>query len=931
LIRSDRAHATLTVYTSSRLALTPGTRLGIYEVTAQIGEGGMGQVYRATDTKLKRQVAIKILPPALAIEHDRLARFQREAEVLASLNHPNIAGIYGLEEGGGTTALVMELVEGEDLSQRIARGAIPLNEALPIATQIAEALETAHEQGIIHRDLKPANIKVRDDGTVKVLDFGLAKAMDPAGTSSVNAMNSPTLSIHATQAGIILGTAAYMSPEQVRGSAVDKRSDIWAFGCVLYEMLTGRVAFSGKSVSDTIATILTRELDWAALPAATPAHVRKLLQRCLRKDPKQRLHDIADVRIELEESSTAPSDTSSFVGRRKPITLTTAVIVAALMLAVVGALIASRLGGSKSETLPVTHVQISVSPAETLAPGRWIEETATSIALSPDGRTLAFVGRRGTTDQIYIRRLDRREAVALAGTNGASNLFFSTDGRRVGFLAENALKRIAVDGGPPVQLCRVERIVGASWGSDDTIVFGTYGGGLMRVPAAGGTPEELTTLDRAAGEVGHRLPHFVPGAKAVVFTIVRNAFDPRTSQIAVVTVATRARTVLLDDGADGQYVASGHLVFGRLGKLFAVPFDVERLQIRGAPAGILDDVMQSAGGRSATETYAVQVAFSSTGELAYVRGGALPAQDQAVVWVDRKGDVQPLPLPVAEYLSPRLSPDGARVAFDSRGLNRSIWVHDLERGTTTAITQAGSPAYPVWTPDGKRIAFGAGATGPRNLFWISADGSGAPERLATSPFGQWPASWSPDGRTLLFMTYSPETKNDIWALDVSQRPPAARPVIRTPGEDFDPMLSPDGRWLAYTSDESGEAQVYVQPFPALGPKHQVSVNRGVSPTWSRDGQRLFFLDAALFQDAHLFSVDLTLSSTYSASIPRRVLDLPASYLFQSGGVTPNYDVALDGTRFLGIQSRTGPPQAPATEIQLTFNAFAELRARAPAK
>ena len=377
-------------------------------------------------------------------------------------------------------------------------------------------------------------------------------------------------------------------------------------------------------------------------------------------------------------------------------------------------------------------------------------KTNTAIALSPDGRTLAFVGRRGTTDQIYVRALDRREAVALAGTDGAYNPFFSPDGRWIGFGAADVLKRVAVDGGPPVQICRAERLAGASWGSDETIVFGN-GGGLMRVPAGGGTPEELTKLDRAAGEVDHRLPHFVPGAKAVLFTIVRNAFDPRMSQIAVVTMATHARSVLLDDGADGQYVPSGHLVFGRLGKMFAVPFDVERLQIRGAPAGVLDDVMQSAGGRSANESYAMQVAISAAGELAYVPGGPLPAQDQAVVWVDRNGSVRPLPLPVAEYWSPRLSPDGRRIAFDSRGLNRSIWVYDLERGTSTAVTQAGAPGYAVWAPDGKRIAFGAGATGPRNLYWAAADGSGTPERLTTSEFPQWPSSWSKDGRTLLFM------------------------------------------------------------------------------------------------------------------------------------------------------------------------------------
>jgi hypothetical protein len=403
------------------------------------------------------------------------------------------------------------------------------------------------------------------------------------------------------------------------------------------------------------------------------------------------------------------------------------------------------------------------------------------------------------------------------------------------------------------------------------------------------------------------------------------------SQIAVLTMATRARKVLLDDGADARYVPSGHLLFGRLGKLLAVPFDAGRLEITGAQAGILNDVMQSAGGRSSNESSALQVAVSTAGELAYVPGGPLPARDQAVAWVDRNGGVRPLPLPVAEYWSPRLSPDGRRVAFDSRGLNRSIWVYDLERGTSTAITQAGTPAYAVWTPDGKRIVYAAGATGNRNLFWSAADGSGAPERLTTSEFPQWPSSWSPDGRTLLFVQQDPAgTGSDIWALDAGQRPAVARPVLQTPSDDAYPVLSPDGRWLAYSSNESRTYQVYVQPYPNLGARHQVSVNGGMSPVWSRDGRRLFYVQGQQLQKTQLFSVDVTAGSSFAAGIPRLVLELPPTALFLSPP-SPGYDVALDGASFLGVQIRPGPAQPLATEIQLTLNAFEELRARAPAK
>jgi serine/threonine-protein kinase len=818
----------------------------------------------------------------------------------------------------------MELLDGETLADRLKKGALPLDEGLKIAVQIADALDAAHRRGIMHRDLKPGNVMLTKTGA-KLLDFGLAKATGPAVASAGLSM-APTTPPQLTAQGTILGTFQYMAPEQVEGQETDARTDIFAFGCVLYEMLAGRKAFEGKTPASLVGAILKDPAPRvsALLPLA-PSSLDHVVTTCLAKNPDERWQSAADIERELKWIAVSALERHAIAniapaGRWR--SAERALIAGVSLLAGIGLMWA--IGTRRAPaTAPVTHVQVGVSPAETLPP----RPTLTAIALSPDGRTLAFVGRRGTTDQIYIRALDRRDAVALAGTEGAANPFFSPNGRSVGFWAAGALRRVAVDGGPPVQICQTPAAVGATWGSDDTIVFGTLTEGLKRVPASGGTPEELTKPDRAAGEISHRLPHLLPGAKAIVFTVVRNTIDLRMNQIVVLTLATRARKVLFDDGADARYVPSGHLLYARLGKLLAVPFDAARLEVTGAQAGILDDVMQVAGGRSAAESGAMQLTTSETGALAYVPGGILPEGDQAVVWVDRKGSIRLLPLPVAGYTAPRLSPDGRRVAFDSRGLNRTIWIYDLERGTRTALTQSGTPAYAVWTPDGKRIVFAAGATGNRNLFWSLADGSGAPERLTTNEFSQWPASWSPDGRTLLFVQQTPANGADIWALDVGARPPAARPVLRTPGYNGWPALSPDGRWLAYASNESRTLQVYVQPYPTLGARHQVSVNGGASPVWSRDGRQLFFVEGTGTQ---LFSVDVTPGASFGAGIPRLVLELPQGAIFVGAPAT-GYDVSLDGASFIGIQARPGPAQPTTTQIQLTLNAFEELRVRAPAK
>ena len=678
------------------LSLTPGTRLGVYEITAPIGEGGMGQVFRARDTKLDRDVAIKILPDAFAHDADRLARFQREAKTLASLNHPHIAGIYGLEESGGMTALVMELVEGDDLSQRIARGAIPLDEALPIAKQIAEALEAAHEQRIIHRDLKPANIKVRADGTVKVLDFGLAKAMEPASVSA-SAMSSPTITTPAmTLQGVILGTAAYMAPEQAKGRAVDKRADIWAFGVVLYEMLTGRRLFDAEDMSETLAAVLTRDVSLTTLPAAIPARLRTLLRDCLIRDPRQRLRDIGDARIVLEQViAGAPGDVSTPASvnaivpawRRALPWASTAALAAGLATVIV------MWAPWRQPAAPprVTRTTITASGAAALT----ITGIDRDLALSPDGTHVVYVGNGGT--QLFVRALDALEPVAIVSGGDVRGPFVSPDGQWVGFFENvTTLRKVAITGGPPITLARLGAIPrGATWAPDDTIIFATSdpATGLQRVSAAGGTPEVLTRPDYAQGEANHLWPEILPGGRAVLFTIMSQTGGLETAQVAVHDLRTGIHKALLRGGSHGRYVASGlaspklvegglastkpgevgHLVYVAAGTLRAMAFDPNRLETHGTSVPVLP--------RLATTSFgAGDFAVAADGTLVYVDApGSLAANARTLVWVDRTGKEEPVAAPPRVYQHPRLSPDGTRVALTSNDQENDLWIWDLAR------------------------------------------------------------------------------------------------------------------------------------------------------------------------------------------------------------------------------------------------------------
>src|SRR5262245_2596699 len=694
------------------VSLASGTRLGPYELLAPLGAGGMGEVYRARDTKLNRDVALKILSEAFALDPDRLARFKREAQVLASLNHQNIAGIYGFEESDGVQAIVLELIEGATLADRIAQGAIPLDEALPIARQITEALEAAHEQGIIHRDLKPANIKLRPDGTVKVLDFGLAKAVEPSIGGDVS--HSPTITSPAmTRMGVILGTAAYMSPEQARGKAVDKRADIWAFGCVLYEMLTARRAFAGDEVSDTLASVLAREPDWTLLPASLSPVLGTYLRRCLHKEPRQRIHDIADVRLALEgafESATGnagsrgqdPTDVQTRVDtavasvrrmhRRRM------ALVGATTLVIGGASVGTAVWWTMRAAPPrVLRAEVTTAGATALSVSGFDRD----LAITPDGSRVVY----RSNNQLLVRALEKLEPDVLSGLGAPRGVFVSPDGELVGFFDRTTMKKVALTGGPPLPITRIDGAGsrGATWGPDRTIVYATDAAstGLQRVSAAGGDATVLTTPNRERGEGDHLWPEFLPGGHAVLFTISAATGGLDNAQIAVFNLETGTPKVLVRGGHHAHYVPTGHLVYGAGGTLRAAPFDRRRLEVSGAPVPVVDHVVTAATG-------AVDVAIAANGTMVYVPADAR-ATARSLVWVDRMGREEPVSAPRRAYQYPRISPDGTRVALDVRDEDLDIWMWDFARLTFTRLTfDPGGDEYPVWMPDGRRVIFGSG-------------------------------------------------------------------------------------------------------------------------------------------------------------------------------------------------------------------------------
>jgi serine/threonine protein kinase len=913
------------------MALASGTRLGSYEVVAQIGAGGMGEVYRARDAKLGRDVAIKVLPEAFAHDADRLSRFQREAKMLASLNHPNIATIHGLEQSGETSYLVMELVSGETLAERVKAGPLGIEEALKIAVQIAEALEAAHEKSIIHRDLKPANVKVTPEGKVKVLDFGLAKAF-AGDAANDDPSNSPTLSAAATMQGTILGTAAYMSPEQARLKAVDKRTDIWAFGCVLYELLAGRQAFQGETTTEILAAVLRGEPDWQVLPTSAPVKIRDLLRRCLQKDVNKRSRDAGDLRLDIEEalaapvtaelSNAAPTKGIRMLGRRALI-----LSLGTLLGAVMASLAIWSLKPSPPQ--PVSRLVVNLPPDQHLAG----LENGSAVAFSPDGTHLAYVARQGNFQQLYLRSMDSLEGRPIPGTEEAVNPFFSADGQWLGFFAGGKLKKVSVSGGSALTLGDFLTSFGASWGSRGMIAFAPANvSGIRQVSDAGGTPQPLIHLEK--DNTNLRWPEFLPGGQAVLFSFGPSA-NWSNAQVAVQSVGTGERHNLIQGGTSPRYAPSGHLVYVQAGTLMAVPFDPQRLTATGTAVPVLEGVLQSTSG-------AAQYSISGTGSLAYIAGGAQVIQSR-LVWVSRTGAEQPLAVPGHTYVNPRLSPDGRLVSVDIREQGGQIWVYDLARGTLTRLTFEGNiNQTPAWTPDGKRVAFQSNKEGPINLFWLLADGSGGLERLATSEYLQAPNSWSPDGQLLAFTEFNPTTGWDIWVLrmgDTSQgsvqvpsagsgqAPSAssgqvrkAQPFLRTPFTEGAPRFSPDGRWLAYVSNESGRNEIYVQAYPGPSGKWQISTDGAAEPVWNRNGRELFYRSGG-----KMMAVDIATQPSFAAGKPRMLFEGP---YVPTLATIPNYDVSLDGQRFLMLKP-SEQAQAAATQINVVLNWFEELKQKVP--
>ena len=785
------------------MAIGPGSRVGPYEVTELLGEGGMGTVWRAHHPALKRDVALKVLPDAFASDPERLARFQREAQILASLNQPNIAHVYGLEDVDGSKTLVMELVEGPTLADRIANGPIPVDEALPIAKQIAEALEAAHEQGIIHRDLKPANIKVRSDGTVKVLDFGLAKALEPMSVLSPGRSLSPTITTPAmTRAGAILGTAAYMSPEQARAMLADRRADIWAFGCVLYEMLTGYRAFDGEEVTDTLAAVLRDEVDWTKLPRLHP-RLAEVLKRCFQKDPRRRLRDIGDFRIELDEVLDNPAGAAlqnfTVASRRPPTVLVYGLVAAAgALLAIAGAW---YLGAA--ETQPITRFLVDL-PANQ----NWTSNDGVGVSISPDGRFVAYTATNAQgIRQLFLRPLTAYNSAPISASEGAYHPFFSPDSRHLGFFVSGSLRRVAIDGGNPIEITsRIDASArGATWAGDGNVYFGGASG-VSRVAASGGVPERVTSVDKHGGAVAHRWPEAIPGHQGLLFTVFSG--DLESSRIAFLSLQSNEWKVLLDEtGHHARYAPTGHVVYLRGSTMMAVPFDIDRHEITGTPAPVLDGVASNSGGAS-------HFRFSENGTLAYIPGQSSSSVMRAFlsspVWVDAKGNEEPIGAPLGRYLDPVIAPDATRVAMTvvEEDGTRDIWIWDVGRRTWTVLTRGSSDnEAPVWTSDGHSIVYSSDRNGPdQDLYMQSADGIGEARRLTrddrtatVGDAGRYPASVSSDGRSLFFVEVG--TTNAVGALRLDREGPLERLF-----EGLDPRPSPDGRWLAYSSDESGSRQ-----------------------------------------------------------------------------------------------------------------------------
>ena len=886
------------------MPLAPNSQLGSYLILGPLGAGGMGEVYLARDSKLGRDVALKVLPEQVAQDRDRLSRFTREAQLLASLNHPNIAAIYGVEAAGGSFALVLEYVNGETLAERINKGPIPVTDLLRYALQIAQALEAAHEKGVVHRDLKPANVKITTEGVIKVLDFGLAKAMENEQGLSQSLSQSPTISVAATNAGVILGTAGYMSPEQARGLPVDRRADIWAFGVVIFEMLSAKRVFEGDTVADTFARLLEREPDWEQLPKRTPMALRKLLRRCLTKSTKDRLQAIGEARNVLEELISDPAaqnniEVTQYPRWKKILPWALAPFFLA------GGLLLKSSGVTADR--PVSQFEQPLPPNSLL-----VHNYRRGVDLSPDGRKMVFVARlgdpAGPPRSLYIRSLDRWDAIALAGTEGAMSPTFSFDGAWVGFQQGQQIKKLSLAGGEATVV--VEKLnsqgpewgpPGISWGKNGKIVYSdSLGVGLKIVGDNGGEPEPFTTLDPAANESSHRLPHFLPDGSGVLFTVLRYTTitpDWKRAQIWVKPM-NGERKLLLENAMDARYVGDDILVFARQAKLFAVRFDPKSLTISGNPVQVLDGVTQALyGGAAVTWSGAAQYSVSDNGTLLYAPGSYEPELYSALVWYDHDGkNATPVTgtRPMLHFAA-RVLPD-KRIAFSGLHLKKDIWLFDPARvGNEDVATYEGQNAFPIWSPVGSRMAFRSDRSGPLAIYMASASNLRDVKQLTPGPLDV-PSSWTPDGKELAFTRGFSATggNTDIYVVSVDD-PKKVRPILATSAMESFPEFSPDGKWLAYCSDENGgQFTLYVQPYPGPGPRVTItSEGSPTEPAWStaKNSSELFFRSGQ-----RVMSVKYKVVG--AEFIPENAVELFRQPTLGAGTtVRATYDVSPDG-RFL---------------------------------
>ncbi len=902
-----------------------------YRITSKLGQGGMGEVYRATDTKLDREVAIKILPESFAEDDNRVARFNREAKVLAALNHPNIAAIYGIEKTDDIHALVMELVEGETLGERLECGPMTVEESLECCKQIAEALEAAHEKGIIHRDLKPENVKITEDGRIKVLDFGLAKEVIDPG-SAINQDDSPTITHMTTLPGQLLGTAPYMSPEQARAKPVDKRSDIWSFGCVLFECLTGKPMFGGEDVTETLATIIKGEPDWSALPKDTPPTIQLLLRKCLNKDRKRRLQHIGDARVDLEQALGDP--TSSIIRlsdqalqkaasrRSLPRGLILSLVAVTSLLAAI--LVWFLKPDPPDQTSPAAPsiVRSMIQPRTKIA-----DEALWHIALaiSPDGKRIAYVDQgMGTERMLVVHELSTSKEYVIPGTEGAIVPFFSPDGESLGFAdhTRGVLKTVSVRGGSPTLLAKAPQCAGGVWLDNDTIIFAPgfdaegQGTGLWRVSAMEGTAEPLTRIDLEAGEVTHRWPCALP-EDHILFTSYREEQGVQKRRLEVFSITHGSRQVVLEDSGFGRYVPSGHLIFTRNNSLFAARFDLEQCRLKGSPVPLSEHVAHN------PVIDATQMAFSDTGLLTFIP--AAPS-NRELVWVNDRGLIEPVGAPLRAYEELSLAPNGKQIAVsidsqnkDNPGANADIWLYDIPRGTLTQMTFNGMSVLPKWLPDSKKLAYLRYDPGEKmpDLRCLYVDGSQEEDRFARVPQFFWLGySINRDLSSVLGVVFLPMNDQDIVEMNLKDKEHSQRTVAGDPSWQRGPVLSPDGNWFAYSSQETGTWEVYVKPYPGPGQKTPISDGGGFAPTWDPNDNKLYYRKAD-----EMWMVAYEPGDTFKPATPQYLF----TYHSFGGLEVQTYAAAGDG-KFLMIKEDLDS----RTRIDIVSNWFEELRRLIPA-